>query len=218
MSMPEDQNSLQAAAAAGLLASEDAHRALLESIVEVARAIFRARSASIFLYDDDADELVFEAVTEAESQDLVGRRFPSSRGVAGWVLVTRQPLILDDVNKDPRFARDIAEDTGYTPTSLMAVPLLVGEAPVGVLEVLDRTAERRSGTADMELLGLFGVQAAIALDLLRRARRAATAARGGDPGASGALGLVAAVDELEGKRRDAALHLIKSLEELLRTT
>ena len=104
MSLPED-HSLEAAAAAGLLASEDAHRALLESIVEVARAIFRARSASIFVYDDEADELVFEAVTEAEAQGLVGRRFPSSRGVAGWVLVTRQPLILDDVGQDPRFAR-----------------------------------------------------------------------------------------------------------------
>jgi GAF domain-containing protein len=217
MSAPRDQ-SLQAAAATGLHASEDAHRALLESIVEVARAIFGARSASIFLYDDEADELVFEAVTEADAQELVGRRFPSSRGVAGWVLVTRQPMVLDDVGQDPRFARDIAEATGYTPTSLMAVPLLVGEAPVGVLEVLDRTARERSGTADMELLGLFGIQAAIAVDLLRRARRAGSAARGGDAGSAGAMRLVSAVDGLEGERREAALRLIGALEELLKTT
>lgn len=217
MSLPED-HSLEAAAAAGLLASEDAHRALLESIVEVARAIFRARSASIFLYDDEADELVFEAVTETEAQGLVGRRFPSSRGVAGWVLVTRQPLILDDVGQDPRFARDIAADTGYMPTSLMAVPLLVGEAPVGVLEVLDRTSQAGSGTADMELLGLFGIQAAIALDLLRRARRAGAAVRGGGAETAGAMRLVMAVDGLEGERRDAALRLIGALEELLKTT
>jgi GAF domain-containing protein len=216
MSLPEDQ-SLEAAAAAGLLASEDAHRVLLESIVEVARAIFRARSASIFLYDDEADELVFEAVTEAEAQGLVGRRFPSSRGVAGWVLVTRQPLILDDVGQDPRFARDIAADTGYMPTSLMAVPLLVGEAPVGVLEVLDRTSQA-GGTADMELLGLFGIQAAIALDLLRRARRAGAAVRGGGAETAGAMRLVTAVDGLEGERRGAALRLIGALEELLKTT
>ena len=42
-------------------------------------------------------------------------RFPSSAGIAGWVLVTRQPLVLDDVTADPRHARNVAERTGYVP-------------------------------------------------------------------------------------------------------
>ena len=42
--------------------SEDSHRALLQSTVEVARAIFGAKASSIFLLDEQTDELVFEAV------------------------------------------------------------------------------------------------------------------------------------------------------------
>ena len=50
---------LRAAVAAGALGSEESYRELLQSIVEVARAIFRARASSIFLHDDETDELVF---------------------------------------------------------------------------------------------------------------------------------------------------------------
>ena len=41
-----------------------------------------------------------------------------------------------------------------------------------MLEVLDRPQQSRFSLEEMELLGLFGNQAAIALDLLRQARRA----------------------------------------------
>src|SRR5438105_15902175 len=106
---------LDAAVAAGVLGSEEQHRALLRAIVEVARAIFGAQASSIMLLDEETDELVFEAVARPEEQHLVGMRFPSSTGVAGWVLVTRQPLVLEDVQQDPRFAKGVAEGTGYVP-------------------------------------------------------------------------------------------------------
>ena len=113
--------------AAGLLPGDDLHHALLRSIVDVARAIFRAQAASVFLLDAETDELVFEAVSGEGEESLVGRRFPSSTGIAGWVLVTGQPLVLDDVTADPRFATQAAEATGYVPKGIMSVPLLVGE-------------------------------------------------------------------------------------------
>src|SRR6266516_3214322 len=102
---------LHAAVAAGLLGTEEEFSRLLRSIVEVARAIFGARASSIFLLDEEADELVFAAVAGEEEQFLVGRRMASSAGVAGWVASSRTPLVLDDVQSDPRFARDVAEDT-----------------------------------------------------------------------------------------------------------
>ena len=83
--------------------SEDGHAALLRSIAEVARAIFSARAASILLLDEETDEFVFAAVAGEGADTLVGRRIPSSTGIAGWVLVTRQPLLVDDVGADLRF-------------------------------------------------------------------------------------------------------------------
>jgi GAF domain-containing protein len=207
---------LKAAVAAGVLGSEESFRKLLQSVVEVARAIFGAKASSIFLLDEEADELVFEAVAGEGEETLIGQRFPSSTGVAGWVLVTRQPLVIEDVTEDPRFSKEVAESTGYVPKGLMAVPLLHDEQVLGVLEVLDRPQRSQFSLVEMDLLGLFANQAAIALDLLRRARRAeAVLAESGD-GADIVARLAATVDGLEDERRDAGLKLLAALEEVLR--
>jgi GAF domain-containing protein len=205
---------LTAAVAAGVLGAEEAYRSLLQSTVEVARAIFRAQASSVFLLDEETDELVFEAVAGVGAGELVGRRFPSSTGVAGWVLVTRQPLVVEDLTSDTRFSRETAESTGYVPEGLMAVPLLVAERALGVLEVLDRPADAAFTLAEMDLLGLFANQAAIALDLLQRARRARAALD--LAGGEGALARLAArLEEASEERRTDGLALLASLERLL---
>jgi GAF domain-containing protein len=208
---------LRAAVAAGVLGSEEQFRGLLQSIVDVARAIFRAKASSILLLDEQTDELVFEAAADPQAEALVGKRFPSSTGVAGFVLVSRQPLVIEDVLTDPRFSKETAESTGFVPKGLMAVPLLHEERALGVLEVLDRPQDSRFTLAEMELLGLFANQAAIALDLLQRARLAQAALAG-----EGDLGVLARVAEaLERSRddedgsREAALGLLTELEKLL---
>jgi GAF domain-containing protein len=206
---------LSAAVSAGVLASEPAHRQLLSSVAETARAIFAAKAASIFLYDEATDELVFEAVAGSGADSLLGRRFPSSTGIAGWVLVTRQPLVIEDVASDPRFAADVASDTGYVPKGIMAVPLLHEERSLGVLEVLDRPARAGFTLAEMDLLGLFANQAAIALDLMARSRRARAALDGSDPRLAAVALIAARLDALEGEPAAAAQRLLEALAEVL---
>jgi GAF domain-containing protein len=208
---------LRAAVAAGVLGSEEQFRALLQSVVDVARAIFKAKASSILLLDTETDELVFEAAADEASEALIGKRFPSSTGIAGFVLVSRQPLVIEDVLADPRFSRETAESTGFVPKGLMAVPLLHEENALGVLEVLDRPRDARFTLAEMELLGLFANQAAIALDLLQRARRAQSALQG-----EGDLSVLARVAEALEKRRgeedgsrESALRVLAELERLL---
>jgi GAF domain-containing protein len=207
---------LRAAVAAGVLGAEENYRALLRSVVEVARAIFKAKASSIFLLDEETDELVFEAVAGEGADTLIGQRFPSSTGIAGFVLVSRQPLVIEDVLEDPRFSREAAESTGFVPKGLMAVPLLHEERALGVLEVLDRPKDARFTLAEMQLLGLFANQAAIALDLLQRARRAGAALDG-----EGELAVLARIAELLEQRREegspaSALALLAALEKVLR--
>ena len=207
-----DELAAERAAAAGLLGGdEDTSRQLLQSIVDVARTIFAAQAASIFLHDEEADELVFEAVAGRGEADLVGMRFPSSTGIAGFALVTRQPLVVDDLSNDPRFSRDRAASTGYVPDSIVATPLLHDERVLGVLSVLDRARDRPFGLAELELLSRFSTQAAIALDLLQRARTA-RAALGGDRDA-GLVGRLAAL--LDREDTEAARRLLEALEALL---
>jgi GAF domain-containing protein len=207
---------LKAAVAAGVVGSEETFRELLQSVVEVARAIFNAQASSIFLLDEESDELVFEAIAGPGADTLIGQRFPSSTGIAGWVLVTRQPLVIEDVTEDPRFAKDVAETTGYVPKGLMAVPLLHEERSLGVLEVLDRPQRTQFSLVEMDLLGLFANQAAIALDLLRRARHAEAVLSASGEGADVVARLATTVEALDEEHRSAGLRLLGAVEEVLK--
>lgn len=145
----------------GSTAGQAPYRALLDGIAQAARRTFRAAAVSIAVLDRAANELVFEAA--AGGGDVVNRRFPAHQGIAGWVVMTGEPLAVADVGRDPRFARDFAQSTGYLPTSIMAVPLLVGEEVEGVLEVLDKSDAASFGLDDLEMLALFARPAAIAV-------------------------------------------------------
>jgi hypothetical protein len=112
------------AEAAGVLGAEEAHRRLLQATVDVARRIFSARASSVFLYDEETDELVFEAVSGEGAEALLGQRIPSSTGIAGWVLVTRQPLVVEELDKDPRFAREAAGGPAATYTGAPLADLI----------------------------------------------------------------------------------------------
>lgn len=202
---------------AGAPVTSDEHRRLLRSIVEVARAIFGAAASSIFLLDEQAGDLIFEAVSGEGEDHLAGRRFPSDQGIAGWVLRSGEPMVVDDLSVSPAFARGIAESTGYVPRTLMASPLLDDGESIGVLEVLDRQVDPRRTLGDLELLGLFANQAAIALRVVLRAR-AGLAGMTGMAGMTddGALaGIALALSGLTGSRREAGNRLLTSIHQVL---
>jgi GAF domain-containing protein len=190
------------ARAAGILHSEADHALLLRTVVEVARGIFGAKASSVTLFDEGTDELVFEAVVGEGEETLLGKRIPADTGIAGWVLTSQEPLVIEDVASDPRFARDIAERSGYVPKGLMAAPLIRGETAIGVLSVLDRPADARFTIAEMDLLSLFATQAAVALDLLRRSRQASQALAGAED--SPLARLQTAIDSISNEDRKAA--------------
>ena len=207
----KDHGELRAAVASGVVGSEESFRALLSAIVEVARSIFGARASSILLLDEETAELVFEAVVGEGEEELLGVRFPAGKGIAGWVLATRTPLVIEDAQQDPRFATDVAEGTGYVPSGLMAAPLLHEERALGVLEVLDRPGDSLFSLQEMELLGLFAHQAAIAVDLLLRARTAERLLQADGGELAVVARLAATVDALEDDRREAGFRLLGEL-------
>ena len=203
------------AIAGNVLAAAGARNELLQSIADTARAIFLAEAASIAVLDEPARDFVFEAVSGQGDTALLGARFPVGEGIAGAVAETGEPVVIDDLSRDPRFARDIAAETGYTPQAMMVSPLRRGERTLGVLSVLDRGATGRSTLQELELLVVFATQAAVALDVTEAARRASALLDRDAIEETALARLLDSLDALEGERRDAATRLIAALADLL---
>ncbi|NJD58844.1 MAG: hypothetical protein C3F13_06530 [Anaerolineales bacterium] len=153
--------SLEAAGKVTLLGTPDA---LLKSIIEAAARIFGAAAASILLVNEAEGVLEFKVAYGASNKDLVGIRIPLNQGIAGYVAMSGQPIAISDVTQDMRFDQDFAKSTGYVPHSILATPLLAGDQVLGVMEVLDKINAASFGMQDMELLGLFAGQAALAIN------------------------------------------------------
>jgi GAF domain-containing protein len=160
----ELQRLMQAIEAGGRAVLSRSNDALLQSIVEAAARIFGGAAASILLVNEEKRTLEFRVAYGAANRDLIGMSFPLDHGIAGYVAMTGQPIAVSDVQRDARFNRDFAEATGYVPRSILATPLLSGERVIGVMEVLDKIDSASFGMQEMELLGLFAAQAALAID------------------------------------------------------
>jgi GAF domain-containing protein len=157
------------------------HAELLQAITAAAKELFGAAACSLALLSDDRSELVFHIATGEGASEVVGTRMPSDQGIAGWVVSSGQPIAIEDLSQDPRFARDVAETTGYVPTSILAMPLQTDRGTLGVISVLDRSNERGS---DMDVLALFARQAALAIESGRVFAELGTALFGALAGAS----------------------------------
>jgi GAF domain-containing protein len=205
-----------ASAVAGeVLAAAGARAALLQSIVDVARAIFVAQAASIAVLDPGSRRFRFEAVTGEGSSRLLGTTFPFGEGIAGTVAQTGEAMVVDDLSRDPRFAREVAEGSGYVPKAIMVAPLLGEEDTLGVLSVLDRGRTDRTTMQELELLDAFAAQAALAVQLGEGAERAAGLLSGSGDDVTRVALLASRVDALSGRRREAAVRLLDALGDLL---
>ena len=154
---------LEAIETSGRAILPSSNRDLLQSIVDAAARIFGAAAASIALVDERRQELEFKVSYGVGNEDVVGMRIPLDKGIAGYVVMTGQPIAISNVQQDTRFNQDFARSTGYVPRSILAMPLLWGDRVIGVMEVLDKINAPSFGMQDMELLGMFAQQAAIAI-------------------------------------------------------
>ncbi len=157
------QRLLVALTSSSRLLVPNAQVGLLRSIVETAAKIFGAAAASIALVNEKEDTLVFKVAYGAGNDSLEGLSIPIDSGIAGYVAMTGQPIAVSDVSHDPRFHKIFAESTGYVPRSILATPLISEDRVIGVMEVLDKIEAPFFNLQDMELLGLFAQQAAIAI-------------------------------------------------------
>lgn len=151
------------AAEVGPVLTPAGHHELLRVITLTVKELFNAAACSLALLDEEREELEFYVASGSGAEDITGLRIPIGRGIAGWVVTSGQPIEVGDVKRDARFAADVAATSGYSPTSILAMPMQTERQMIGVIEVLDRDKEI-AGERDTRLLAMLADQAALAIE------------------------------------------------------
>ncbi len=145
-----------------ITASLDLERVLTTTTLAV-KELLGGSTASILTVDGDA--LTFQVATGESSAEIKPFRVPLGQGIAGWVVENKQPVIVEDVQNDPRFFGILDKKTGFSTQNLIAVPLVVNDRAIGVIEVFNKPGGFTS--ADQDLLATFASSAAFAIENAR---------------------------------------------------
>ena len=140
-------------------------RELVREILRSALAVIKASEGSLLLQDDESGELVFAMVIAEDdrARGLMGYRLPAGMGIAGWVAEHRAAQVVRDVRLDYRFYPLVDEAFDYRTRSLVAVPLVVQERVIGVIEVVNKVSDQDFSEDDLDLLTIVAQLASIAL-------------------------------------------------------
>jgi phosphoserine phosphatase len=107
---------------------------MLTEVVDASREVLKADRGTVFLYDEDANELVVRVGTGLDQI-----RIPADKGIVGESAQTRKLINVPDCYADERFNRAIDKQTGYRSRCMLTVPLIgYEESLVGVLQILNK--------------------------------------------------------------------------------
>lgn len=140
---------------------------VLDLIMSQAKEVLDAEASSVFLIDEEKNELYFVSATGTGGGKAKRVRVPWGKGIVGWVAETGETLLVPDVAKDKRFYRKVDEETDFVTKSILAVPLVVKGRVVGVAESLNKKGTSGFTQDYVELFEAFARHAAVAVDNAR---------------------------------------------------
>lgn len=137
---------------------------LLAKIIASATELVGAETSSLLLAEEDSEDLTFTVVDGDVATALRDQKVPAGQGVAGWALQHREPVVVDDPANDPRFYQGVDSGSGFATRNLVAIPLLVKDRPVGVIEMINKVGGGGFTALDVTVGQALASFAAVALD------------------------------------------------------
>ncbi|TKJ44740.1 hypothetical protein CEE35_06750 [Candidatus Aerophobetes bacterium Ae_b3b] len=153
---------------------------VLDLCINTTVEVLEAKMGFIFLVDEKSHQLFLGSMAEFENEGVRPQSSPSGgsvevvkrgelrleqgKGIAGWVVKNKKPLLVNDVDTKELLSNPIYEDCGFEVKSILCVPLLLKDRVIGVIQVCNKRKDGLFSREDQHLLVSFAVHAAIAIE------------------------------------------------------
>ena len=144
---------------------------ILQTVMEKISDLLQPDTWSLLMLDESAQELHFEIAIGAGADKLKDVKLKVGEGIAGWVAQTGEPVLVEDVKRDPRFTSRIDEVTQTDTRSVVCVPIKGKEKVLGVIELVNCLGRESFRMEDIPILKSLADYAAIALENARYIQR-----------------------------------------------
>jgi len=138
---------------------------VLESVMAVAMDVMRVEASSLVLVDDETGDLLFHVAQGAKAGGVKPLRMKPGEGIVGWVIDSRKPALVNDVESDARFYVKADEASGFKTRAVLCVPLETRTRLWGAIEVLNKRSGGDFDDHDLLLCEALAAQAAVAIEI-----------------------------------------------------
>jgi diguanylate cyclase (GGDEF)-like protein len=135
---------------------------VLKEILSRANEFVPSESGSILLDDpvlkwspSKEGRLYFLACFGEGSDSLVGTHLPDNIGIVGETYQSGKPYLSKNVKEDKKFFSKIDEQIQFVTKSILAIPIEIDEAVIGVIELINRKGRPNFDKRDLSLLEIF---------------------------------------------------------------
>jgi hypothetical protein len=106
------------------------------------------------LADELTGELAIKSARGLDEEIIRRARIPLGDRIAGWVALEGKPLLIKDIERDPRFRiRNIPQ---YNTRSLLSLPLKIGDKVIGVINLNNKKTAEPFSEQDLHIASVLG--------------------------------------------------------------
>ena len=153
-------------------------KTLIDEILNRSQEVMGAEACTLFLPDAETHELILHSTDPKLAALAEPLRIPPGKGIAGAVFQSKQKLLINDPQNDPRHYQPVGRQVGFVARAMLTIPLLDGAKCVGVMQALNPGNRPEFNDQDEEIFEGFGGLIAIALLRLEAERREIELVRG----------------------------------------
>ncbi len=130
---------------------------LYASIVNISKDILEAETASLLIYNQEDNKLIFKSTTDENLKKSLGISIPENSGFAWTVFNDQRSIIENDVDSNEHFYQGIDLDTGLAIKNILCTPLMARNEFVGVLEIANKSVSDHFSPLDLRLIEVIAM-------------------------------------------------------------
>ena len=110
---------------------------ILNMIMDFIGKLYKPANWSLVMVDQEKGDLYFAIAVGKESEKIKDHRLKMGEGIIGWTVQHGECVVLTDPYADERFHTDIDTKTGFKTETILSIPLISKEKPLGAIELVN---------------------------------------------------------------------------------
>ena len=137
---------------------------VLDNAMKWAEEFMGAEASTVYELEDRSNQLVVRLARGEKKKPVERITLKVGEGIAGTVVKTGKPMVVQDVRQEKKFTDRIDRLTGFRTKSTICVPLLLRNRPIGALQVINKKSGDPFNRSDLEILFAIAQHVSIAME------------------------------------------------------